>query len=263
LKAKTDKLSETESTLFDRELELDLLVQDRGTTEGEMQKQLHEMEALLVQRNQELQDIFDRERSMEKTLGELQSDMADIQNGPSSSSAQSSVDEAVQLRAQLSALQQQLQSSTSEHNEREEWARQEVATLNETIARKKEQIESLEKQLQSLSVEFSSSQDQLVSKEADYRRLSLELEETLGDQLQSTRTVTSQVLESSTKEQAESVENMRSHIISLAQALERSETQRANAIERLLSERKASADSLRRLGESVKRFYSSLSYRDA
>ena len=261
LKAKTEKLSETESTLFDRELELDLHVQDRGATEAELQKQLHDMGALLVQRNQQIHGMVDREQS----LSELQSDMTGTHshNSPSSSSVQPVAEEALQLRAQLSALRQQLQSSTFEHNEREERARQEVVALNESIARKNEQIESLQKQLQSLSIEFSSSQDQLVLKEADYRRLSMELEETLGDQLQSTRTVTSQVLEYSSKEQAESVDIMRAHIISLAQALERSETQRANAIERLLNERKASADSLRRLGESVKRFYSSLSYRDA
>lgn len=262
LKLKTERLSETESTLFDRELELDLQDQEKSA-QIDFQKQVHEMEILLNQRNQEIQDAFEREQAMKKTLYELQTALETkgqaMSNGPNSNA----VEETHQLRAQLSALQQQLASSTTHNSEREERARQEVISLNETIAKKKKQIESLEAQLQSLSAEFSSSQNQLVSKEADYRRLSIELEETRGDQLESTRTATLQVLESSSKEQAESVDTMRSHIITLAQALEQSETQRADAIERLLKERKANADSLRRLGESVKRFYSSLSYRDA
>jgi len=51
---------------------------------------------------------------------------------------------------------------------------------------------------------------------------------------------------------------LRSQIVVLAQALERSELQRADALERIFSERKTNADSLRQLGESVKRFYSTV-----
>ena len=168
-----------------------------------------------------------------------------------------------QLRAQLTALQQQLESASIEHHAKERDIRREVEGLNDSIARKTEQINSLESQLASLSVELSSGQEQLVSKEADFRRLSMELEEVRAQQLQSTRNATSNVLDASSREEAESIDNMRSHIISLAVALERSETQRADAIERLLKEREANADSLRRLGESVKRFYSTLSCGDS
>jgi predicted RNase H-like nuclease (RuvC/YqgF family) len=57
---------------------------------------------------------------------------------------------------------------------------------------------------------------------------------------------------------AEDVECLRSHIVSLARALERSENSRAEAIGRLVSEREAHANSLRRMSESVKRFYSTI-----
>jgi len=60
------------------------------------------------------------------------------------------------------------------------------------------------------------------------------------------------------REEAESTDNMRQLIISLSQALEKSEIQRADAVERLLRERKTNADSLKRLGDSVKRFYMTL-----
>ncbi|KAL7541813.1 hypothetical protein ACHAXR_011238 [Thalassiosira sp. AJA248-18] len=51
---------------------------------------------------------------------------------------------------------------------------------------------------------------------------------------------------------------LRSQIVVLAQALERSELQRADALERIFSERKSNSVSLRQLGESVKRFYSTV-----
>ena len=48
---------------------------------------------------------------------------------------------------------------------------------------------------------------------------------------------------------------LRAQIVVLAQSLERSELQRADALERIFSERKSNSESLRQLGESVKRFY--------
>ena len=51
---------------------------------------------------------------------------------------------------------------------------------------------------------------------------------------------------------------IRSQVVILAQALERSELQRADALERIFAERKLHEDSLRQLGESVKRFYSTV-----
>jgi chromosome segregation ATPase len=260
LEAVTEKLSETEAALFDKELEFDVDEQNK-ITQKELQKQLQQMESLLEQRNQEIRNMTERQRTMEQRMDVLLSSQS-LANGPASSARP---DEAGmhQLRAQLTALQQQLHSSTAQYHEKEESIRHEVLALEDAIARKKEQIDSLEHQLQSLSVEFSSSQEQLMSKEADYRRLSLELEETRAQNLQSTRNVTSQVLDASSREEAESISNMRSHIVSLARALEHSEMERADAIERLLKEREANSVNLRRLAESVKRFYSTLSCGDA
>ncbi|KAL3827048.1 hypothetical protein ACHAXA_007555 [Cyclostephanos tholiformis] len=51
---------------------------------------------------------------------------------------------------------------------------------------------------------------------------------------------------------------LRSQIVVLAQALQRSELQRADALERIFLERKANADALCQLGESAKRFYSTV-----
>ena len=64
-------------------------------------------------------------------------------------------------------------------------------------------------------------------------------------------------------EDTESDDELRSQIIVLAQALERSELHRASALERISSDRKSNAESLRRLGESVKRFYSAVKASDS
>jgi predicted nucleic acid-binding Zn-ribbon protein len=51
---------------------------------------------------------------------------------------------------------------------------------------------------------------------------------------------------------------LRSQIVVLAQALQRSELQRADALERIFLERKANSDALCQLGESARRFYSTV-----
>jgi chromosome segregation ATPase len=56
----------------------------------------------------------------------------------------------------------------------------------------------------------------------------------------------------------ESDDYLRDQIVILAQALERSELQRADVLDRLTRERKSNSDSLKQLGESVKRFYSAV-----
>ena len=56
----------------------------------------------------------------------------------------------------------------------------------------------------------------------------------------------------------DSDDNLKSQIVILAQALERSELQRADALDRIFTERKSYEDTLRQLGDSMKRFYSTV-----
>merc|ERR1712127_580322 len=53
---------------------------------------------------------------------------------------------------------------------------------------------------------------------------------------------------------------LRELLLSLASDLEQSELGRADVLDRLVKERKTHAESLKRLGDSVKRFYSAVSY---
>jgi len=64
-------------------------------------------------------------------------------------------------------------------------------------------------------------------------------------------------------EDVDSDDYLRRQIVVLALALERSEMQRADAIERVVKERKSNAESLKQLGESVKRFYNAVRCSDA
>mmetsp|Transcript_7633 Transcript_7633/g.15572 ORF Transcript_7633/g.15572 Transcript_7633/m.15572 type:complete len:1861 (+) Transcript_7633:51-5633(+) len=59
-------------------------------------------------------------------------------------------------------------------------------------------------------------------------------------------------------EETDSDDFLRSQIVILAQALERAELRRAQALERIVTERKSNADIVSQLGLSVKRFYSTI-----
>ena len=162
------------------------------------------------------------------------------------------------LKSALLSLEQKLQSEAGQ-SEREMSSSKEISKMRASAEKKKDRIAALEQQLTTLSVELSSSQSHLVANESELQKISIAFENLRAEQLFTTQRVTSEVLDATTnKDAAESSDTMRSLIISLSKALENSESERAEAIECLLKERKANTDSLKRLGESVKRFYSTL-----
>ena len=60
------------------------------------------------------------------------------------------------------------------------------------------------------------------------------------------------------EEEEESIDFMKKQLVTLAIALEKAEEQKADAMEQILTERKANAENFKRLGNSVRRFYSTL-----
>ncbi len=162
------------------------------------------------------------------------------------------------LRQQIEGLKRDQLESTSQTGAREELIEREVHTLQSQMREKDSQISSLQNELQALGRDLSHSHEELESKKCHVEELSSELE-MLRSKL--SEPASSRVL-NLTRDDAENVDEMRSHIISLAEALEKSETRRADVIERIEKERQANADSLRRLTESVKRFYSTLNLGD-
>lgn len=114
--------------------------------------------------------------------------------------------------------------------------------------------------LEVMNTDIETTHNVLTEKEKELQEL-VELVTELEVKLQQSNKpfVSSDIPEADTKDEAESVDFMREQIIYLANALEQSETQRAEAIDRILTERKANSDTIKRLKDSVKRFYSTLS----
>jgi chromosome segregation ATPase len=258
LHATKEKLSAIEVTMLDLEMDL-----DAKNTE-ELEERLHEVELeLTAKRNtvamfeQESTTLRSRVSSLESQLDTSRNNPRTIQTAKEPSGQASG--ELRALQVQIEHLKQQQQTSSSETDARESHIEREVHALQLQMTTKDGQNSSLEQQLRALSGDLSNSYQELASKQEDVHRLSTELEDLRS---QANQPATSQVLDL-TRDEAESTETMRSHIISLANELENSESRRAEAIERLEKERRNNADSLRRLSVSVKRFYSTLSCGDA
>jgi|UPI000581AE03 chromosome segregation ATPase len=121
------------------------------------------------------------------------------------------------------------------------------------------EMENLRHQVESLESALESTRARLVTKEEEVDHLNKHLRQTKVAQ----RNGAAESLEASNSQgHSNDVGSLRSHVMSLAVALERSENRRAEAIDRLLREREGNAESLRRLSESVKRFYSTVSSGD-
>jgi chromosome segregation ATPase len=182
---------------------------------------------------------------------ELENHRRNLQQPAKEPSGQASA-ELQSLRQQIEMLKQQQIASSSQTGAREENIEREVFLLQQQMRQKDTEIGKLQSQLHSLDSDLSIKHKELESKQEYVDKLSSELQDLR------TQSVATRALDL-TRDDAENTEKMRQQIVSLAKALERSEGRRALVIERLEGERQANADSLRRLTESVKRFYGTLS----
>jgi len=222
---------------------------------------VHQQEQTIQQLRQETQELVNRIAQLERKL------KADgMKLGEMTELVTMTKQEAAEKEQQLQEFQRQVSdlsarlSYVEEVRQRDQsTASSEIEMLKNSNSKKNGSIKNLENQLKELSFELVEQSKKLTRKEDELGRLALDLEEARSEQLETTQRVAAKVLDSEVSwTEAESTDHMRGLIISLSQALENSESQRAEAIDRLLKERKANADSLKRLGESVKRFYSTL-----
>lgn len=260
LKKTLDQLSSAEALVG--QLRNELSEKQRNDREAsDLQRRLLATEQQLAQANEDASSFRTESTNLRGRLAELQSELDDYrrtsQQPAKEPSGQSSA-EMQSLRQQIEQLKQQQIASSSQTGAREEVIEREVHLLQQQMRQKDGEISKLERELQSLGSDLSHKHKELQSKQQYVDKLSSELEDLRA---QANQASTTRALEL-TRDDAEDAEKMRSQIISLARALEQSESRRAVAIERLESERQANADSLRRLTESVKRFYSTLSLGD-
>eukprot|EP00980_Cylindrotheca_fusiformis_P008123 scaffold1727_cov133-Cylindrotheca_fusiformis.AAC.26 len=245
LQSRLDALELTESLNENLETDLQAVRRDLASkTEdySRVARQASDLRQTVSNLEQQLEDATGRhfEQATKEPSGEASAEIASLQQ-------------------QIEALRKQQLASSSQTSAREESMKREVQELQREMRRKDGRVSELEREVHSLGSDLSHSRKELASKKQSVEKLSAELVD-LRSRVE--QQATSSALALTTQNEAESVDTMRSQLISLAQALEKSETRRASAIERLEKERLANADSLRRLTESVKRFYSTLNYGD-
>jgi chromosome segregation ATPase len=255
------ELLSADTAAQDLQRQLAMLKQSE-TLNQSLQTNLQESQQELASRAKELSTAESEASDLRRTVSHLERQLQDsggreFEQVTKELSEQESA-EVESLRQQIETLKTQQLVSSSQTGAREEMIEAELNELQRDIRRKDGQISHLEREAHSLGSDLSDSRKELASKKQHVEKLSSEI---LDLRSQAEQEPTSRVL-ALTHDEAESVDTMRSQLISLAQALEKSETRRASAIERLEKERQANADSLRRLTESVKRFYSTLNYSD-
>jgi chromosome segregation ATPase len=258
------KLASTEETLFNMELEMDvadgeaLAREEYEASLSEVRERLAAHEAI-IQQAEEVRANLDAQLAVATAELQLERQRAEAGFDQGQHQVADRDQEIERLQFELLQLQGEKGSIGTEKDAQDDQMRKEIAALYDAVETKTSKLSTVEQQMQSLSVELSTNKQLLGLKDDELQRVSVELEENRAEQIEATQRVATKVLEADmSKEEAEDTDNMRGLIISLSQALEKSESQRADAIERLLRERKTSADSLRRLGESVKRFYTTL-----
>lgn len=201
-----------------------------------LKAQVHDLELMLADKEQEAE-------SMRKKMSQGYLDDAEIQ----------------QLQAQVHDLELKLA-----YNERDAASTQEE--MNQALKRKDDDILKLTTEGYLREATLKDTMRQVEAKNAvDSIQVNFVVDErkTAGLKDEEKEYNDDDSLHDLLADDIESDDYLRNQIVILAKALERSELQRADALDRITRERKSNADSLKQLGESVKRFYSAMRCSDA
>ena len=246
------------------ELEQKLIAKEEGARmhSDEQENKLSDLQSDLQRKTQELDDLTQQHSTLSTELNAVVSDLEAERSRAFDQADLATSGEVESLRAQLASMQEHLQASKAQAREREQSLQAEASNLKRSLASKDGEVVMLKHKIQSLSKIVKESQDQIQGKENDLERMTKEMDDLQSQQRNIRKAGSSAAanLLQQTKENADDVDNLRSTVITLASALETSENRRADAIDRLLRERETYADSLRRLSDSVKRFYNTLSF---
>jgi len=254
------------------ELEQELSKKDDMVMELDLQRQSFEAKLMRVTAEYEVEKK--KEHAVDDAkMKELIQDLSNKYNELSAANTQITSLESIirtkenemeSMKKQMESLKEELRRNKSNLEERVEKYKTTTEAMKNEMVNKEKDVDALESEVTSLSDTLKNCQVNLSAAMDESSRLKDELEEMKHNQIQTTQDATAGVLGGvSSKEEAESLDFMREQIIALALALEQSEVRRAEALDRAMKERKSNADSLRRLGESVKRFYSTVSCGDS
>jgi chromosome segregation ATPase len=266
LRSTRGKLATFEGTVA--KLEGQLLVQEENTRNATDQEGLvSELENKLQGKARTIASLTSEKAALSNEIGTLKSllekQQGEIRNKSVEEQKRSSDDIEI-LRGQLNSLQKQLEMSSTEHHGREESLQNEMKSYQRKLASKDGEIMMMKRKVETANEGLQESRRQLQASQEVIERMSSEMEVLKAKQndLHNGRSSTAAKLLQQSKENADDVDNLRSTVISLAAALETSESRRADAIDRLLKERETHGESLRRLADSVKRFYATMSCSD-
>lgn len=289
------RTTELDHHVKERQEEIDRLMGGTADTSGQMhdiKTELHQKNAALARNEAEIQTLKDKIESLhessDKKTRKVETLRKEIKEkeGESTKRVQElellskdlevrlqltkeqvkTTEAALEAKSQIMSL---LKESEIQIRERET----ELAEKNATVLELERSVEELQNQVagptaaSNNAVEFAALQQQidvlnqalqstrnrLVVKEEDVDRLAAEIRS-----LQSAKT--NDVVTAATTASQELVRqasNLRDSVVARAAVLKRSDSIRAEAIHRLEAERQSNAEALRRLGESVKKYYSS------
>jgi chromosome segregation ATPase len=266
LKSARQQLSTLEATVED--LEQELITKEEGTRRAaaEQESRLSEVENKLQSKTKEIAELSKEKSILSGEIDTLQSQLEAEKGRYESLVADNHLSAEIDsLKSELQTLQQQLETSSAQHSSREESLRSEVSDLQRSLASKNGEVMLLKRKLQTINEELRISRADAKSKEEALEQLTSQIATIEKQQKEASkgRTSSAAKLLQATKENAEDVDNLRSTVISLAGSLETSESRRADAIDRLVKERETHAESLRHLSDSVKRFYSTLTFSES
>lgn len=218
------------------------------TLAGEREKLQSQLDATIDEGTNPLQDLC---KSQREEIALLQKQIRKLQ--ASESSSRNKNNEAIdKLEVTCKQFQDELIKTRTSNDE---WMKK--ANELET------QILSLSEQIQRINDELLRTKTELFSKEQACEKLDSELQVAKSEN-ENYRELVEQERQRKAKAAGNvgterDVESLRGYIITLATALEQSECQRAEAVERLAEERESNAATVRRLNDAVKKFYSTVS----
>ncbi|CAB9516643.1 kinesin K39 [Seminavis robusta] len=271
-----EELAFNRKCLAAAEASAEQLEQELAQQEEEARKQSEDQEAHMSELENKLQakkrevaelthrssDLVNEVEAVRAELDALQSQPRPQPQPPALAVDEAAITELESLRGLVFSLEEQLESSKCNADEREEVLQEEINALKGRIATKDGEALVLKNRVESLRGEVQSSREQVEGKVAELQGLASEMDSIRKNQeaIPESSQISAFHLLEATKENAENLDSLRATVISLASALETSENLRADAIDRLLKERETYAVSLRHFSDSVKRFYTTLSF---
>ena len=236
LSNKISQIEKMEVDLLSSELELNAMHEKCLFVEN-YEKEIEETKKVIGMKDN---DIFNLQLQIESLKGDLISTQSELAEKMMSEGIQDSQAEISELhKSEIALLKDKLPKVKSNVSKKESGMKDSL----ECTSSLQNDIENLQEIIANKDLEVITLQKKIEDMELSLRHTNEDVS----------------ILEPGSKEEAESVDFMREQIIFLATALEKAETRRAEAMDQIIAERKANADTIKRLKESVKRFYSTLS----